>query len=139
MMSNVGRAACSILTLGWFCRLFSCPPGEGCPGNFPNDDTDLPCSSSSPESVALLLRGDGALRVFRTGRFCSLRGGTGGCSGSGASASLLPRGPRGSSTASSLVVRAPARCGVRGPRGDRGVISALIGFGVDFGGASIHI
>lgn len=120
--------------------MFSGPAGDGCPGLLALAPADLPSSFNSLESAMLLLRGDGALRAFRTGRLCSLRGGMGGSSGSKGSTLSSPKGPRGpreSSRASSFVVRAPALCGVRGPRGERGVTSTPIGFGGDFGLLSV--
>lgn len=128
-MSKLGLAACSMLTLGCVCLLEpSGPPGGDCPcENRPGELVEASLSPKSTEFIILPLVGDGVgcVRALRLGRDCSLEGGIGGCSESGVEA-FSPKGPRGpkeSSTASSLVACAPTRRGVRGPlpTGDLGV------------------
>jgi len=129
VISKLGLAACSILTLGCVCLLApSGPPGDGCAcGNLPAELADPSVSPRSTEFIILPLMGDceGCERALRCGSDCSFEGGIGGCSGSGTDifSPSGPRGPSESSTASNLVACAPARRGVRGPlpAGDLGV------------------
>lgn len=112
MMSKLGLAACSILTLGWVCLLvFSTPLGDSCPcvENLALEATGLSSSPRFTESIIPLFEDcEEAVdwRAFRKGKDCSFDGGTGGCSGSERIEEFSPRGPRGpreSSTASNRV------------------------------------
>lgn len=124
MISKLGLAACSILTLGRVGLLeFSIPPGAEwpCCGYLCLEVVEL--LSSSPRSaesiIPLFVDGcdDGVERALRMGSVCSLDGGAG---GSSVSERLEfspngPSGPRESSTASRRVACASTFRGVRGP------------------------
>lgn len=59
-MSKLGRAACSILTLGCVClRGFSVPAGDDCPwdGNLALGGVNLLSKPKSSESVTVLVLG----------------------------------------------------------------------------------
>lgn len=135
MISKLGLAACSILTLGCVGLLeFSIPPGADwpCCGYFCLEVVALLSSSArSAESIIPLFIGacdEGVERALRVGRVCSLDGGTGGNSGSERFefSPNGPSGPRESSIASRRVACAPTFRGVRGPLepGDLGVEAA---------------
>ena len=132
VISKLGLAACSILTLGCVDLLeFSIPPGAEwpCCGYLCFDVVELLSSSTrSAESIIPLFTGgcdEGVERVLRVGSVCSLDGGTGGSSGSERLefSPSGPSGPRESSMASRRVACAPTFRGVRGPLalGDLGV------------------
>lgn len=133
MISKLGRAACSILTLGCVCLLgFSIPWGWPWEWNLCLELTE-PLSSSPKfdESTMLLLMGDWfgcGCRALRTGNECSFEGGAGGNSGSEIFefSPNGPSGPRESSMASRRVACAPTFRDVRGflPAGDLGVEEA---------------
>ena len=129
MISKLGFAACSILTLGCVCRLeFSNAVGGGWTGGGwrARDPVRSASSPKSTESIMLLLIELLPCFALRNGNDCSFDGGAGG--GSDWLGALSPSGPSGSnesSTASSLVVCASTRRGVRGvrdplPDGERG-------------------
>ena len=123
VISKLGLAACSILTLGCVgLREFSIPPGAGWPcGYLCLEVVELLSSSTrSVESIIpLFIDGcdEGVERALRAGSVCSLEGGAGGTSGSerlGFSPNG-PSGPKESSMASKRVACAPTFRGVRGP------------------------
>ena len=132
MISKVGLAACSILTLGCVGLLaFSIPPGAEwpCCGYLCLGFVKLLLSSvRSAESIAPLFTDEGVERALRVGSACSLDGGAGGTSGSERLefSPNGPSGPRESSMASKRVACAPNFRGVRGllALGDLGVAAA---------------
>jgi hypothetical protein len=122
VISKLGLAACSILTLGCVSRRIGVP-WEGCTGGGilgPADDGSTSSLKSTESSILLLigLCADpiGWRRLCVT--VCSFCGGAGGWSttGAGALSPSGPSGPRESSRASSRTGVCPARRGVRGCR-----------------------
>jgi hypothetical protein len=121
VISNVGFAACSTLTLGCVSLRIGAP-GEGCTGGGilgPPADCSVSSLRSAASSILLLSElceePIGCRRLWVT--ICSFCGGAGGSSAT--AAALSPRGPRGpreSSSASSRTGVWPARRGVRGCR-----------------------
>ena len=103
MMSKLGLAACSILTLGCVGLLeFSVPPGAEMPCCKYRclDAVELLSSSvgSAGSTVPLLIDGcdEDSKRALRVGNVCSLIGGAGGNSGS-ERLEFSPKGPSGPS------------------------------------------
>ena len=124
VISKLGLAACSILTLGCVGRLeLSIPPGAiwPCCERLCFELIELLSSSlSSAESIVSLFAGgcdEDVERALRVGSVCSLDGGAGGNSVSErlAFSPNGPSGPRESSMASKRVACAPTFRGVRGP------------------------
>ena len=124
VISKLGLAACSILTLGCVGLFeFSIPPGAEwpCCGYLCLEVIELLSSSTrSAESIIPLFIGgcdEGIERALRMGNVCSLDGGAGGISGSERLefSPNGPSGPRESSIASRRVACAPIFRGVRGP------------------------
>ena len=123
VITKLGLAACSMLTLGWFCLLiFSVPPGSGCPcrwylcREFTDDRSSSPASDES-SVLRPIGKCDGAWRTLRIGSGCSFEGGIGGCSGS-VTVELSPNGPKGlreSSTGSNRVAGNATFFAERGP------------------------